>query len=198
MNGETPQYMSKSEFAAAQGWVPSYVSKLNKQGRLVLTADGRVDVPATLAKMKGTADPSKEGVRQRHEQERLERGVHQHLRPGAPDMEPPPDQSPRYHDFQKARARREHYLAEQAELEYKKLCGELVERGPVEAAAERLGRMLRDSVLGVATKLAPKVAAESDPWTVEQTIRAALRAALDDIAKLTAEDLQRALDEGLH
>ncbi len=43
------QAMSKSEFAAYKGWSKPYVSKLAKQGRLVLTADGKVDVVATEA-----------------------------------------------------------------------------------------------------------------------------------------------------
>ena len=45
------QLVNKSAFARMMGWVPSYVSQLNKEGRLVLDATGKkVDVDATLAK----------------------------------------------------------------------------------------------------------------------------------------------------
>ncbi len=195
MAGEIEKFLTKSEFAASQGWRPSYVTKLKDQGRLVMSEDGKkVDVAATLAKLKETSDPSKVGVQKRHADERNEKDVGQHTRSSAPDE---PD-SASYGAFQTARARREHYLAQQAELEYKRMCGDLVERAPVEAAAEKTGRMLRDTMLGLPTKVAPQLIAVTDPWEIEQLLRSAIRTALDDIARLTAEDLQRLLDDDLH
>ena len=61
------ELMRKSDFARSQGWVPSYVSKLAKENRLVYGPDGKlVDVQKTLALLGKTADPSKAGVAQRH------------------------------------------------------------------------------------------------------------------------------------
>lgn len=192
MTGEI--YLSKSEFAASQGWRPSYVTKLKDQGRLVMSPDGKkVDVPATLAKLQETTDPSKLGVQKRHADERTHRDVGQHTRSSAPGDDE--TSSGGHGRFQEARARREHYLAQQAELEYRKMCGELVERAPVAAAAEKAGRMLRDSMLGLPTKVAPQLAVLTDAWEVEQALRNAIRTALEDIARLTAEDLSRILDE---
>lgn len=92
-----------------------------------------------------------------------------------------------------ARTRRETADASRAELELRKLEGELVERRRVEAAAAGIGRMLRDAVLGVPTKLAPDLAHLTDPWEIEQRIAAALRQVLDDITRLTVDDLERAM-----
>lgn len=50
----TPATGSQADFARAQGWSKGYVSKLKGEGRLVFAADGVVDFPATLARIKAT------------------------------------------------------------------------------------------------------------------------------------------------
>jgi hypothetical protein len=51
-----PQICTKAEFARLNGWGKSYVSKLGLEGRLVLTADERVDVAASLARIQATTN----------------------------------------------------------------------------------------------------------------------------------------------
>ncbi len=46
---------TQSEFAAANGWSKSYVTKLKQEGRLVLTPAGLVDFPASLDSIKATS-----------------------------------------------------------------------------------------------------------------------------------------------
>ena len=193
--GSENQFLSRSEFARSQGWSPSYVTKLGDQKRLVLSADGKkVDVAATLALLRKTEDPGKEAVRQRHQEGRVDKHVGAHVRPDAGDEGPAPaaSSSPEYWTN---KARREGNLADLAELELRKKCGELVEKARVEEAATRLGRLLRDAVFGVPTRLAPELASISDAFEVEQRLRGALRQVFDDIAKLTADDLGRAMQQ---
>lgn len=185
--------LSKSEFAAHKGWSKPYVSKLAKQGRLAMTADGKVDVAATEALLQRTADPSKTGVAERHQRERVERGVTAHLIPTAPPLESPPDSEDEGIDFQKARARREHYLARLAENEARKSDGELVEREAVENAAFATGRLLRDLLLGLPKQISAELAAISDPWELERRLSAGLRRVLEDANRLSAADLEHAI-----
>ncbi|NHN79614.1 terminase small subunit [Azotobacter chroococcum] len=186
--------LSKSEFAAHKGWSKPYVSKLAKQGRLVMTADGKVDVAATEALLQRTADPSKAAVAERHQRERVERGVTAHLAPAAPPLDPPPDRpEDEGIDFQKARARREHYLARLAENEARKSDGELVEREAVENAAFATGRLLRDLLLGLPKQIGAELAAISDPWELERRLTAGLRRVLEDANRLSAADLEHAI-----
>jgi hypothetical protein len=113
--------ISKSEFAARRGWAKSYVSKLAKQDRLVLTEDGKVELEATELLLASSADPSKAGVTARHDQQRIERNVHSELSIAAEQPAvPPTGKAP---DFQKARAHREHFLAQLAEAEFYKVQG---------------------------------------------------------------------------
>lgn len=185
--------LTKSEFAASRGWSKPYVSKLVKLGRLVLTPDGRVDVTATDALLAETADPSKGGVTQRHEQERIAKGVTSHIQAGAPptDLSTPP--APGKPDFQKARAHREHYLSLLAEDEYLKQHGLLAEVPAVENAAFATGRMLRDLLLGLPKQISPELAALSDPWEVERLLTSGLRRVLEDAERVSSSDLADAI-----
>lgn len=193
MSGEV-QFLSRSEFASAQGWSPSYVTKLGKQGRLILDAEGkRVDVSATLAGLKRTEDPGKEAVRQRHAEGRTDKHVGAHVRPDAPADEVNTGAAdPQYWNN---KARREGALAELAELELAKKRGELVDRARVESAAFAIGRMLRDAVLGLPTQLAPALVSMTDAFEVETKLRAALRQVFEDTVKLTADDLDKAMEQ---
>jgi hypothetical protein len=92
-----------------------------------------------------------------------------------------------------ARTLREQSEAAIADMKRRQMEGDLVERKRVEEAAMRIGRMLRDAVLGVPTKLAPEVSHLSDAWEIEQRLSAALRQVLDDVAKMTTDDLARAM-----
>lgn len=187
MNSQV-QYLSRSEFASAQGWSPSYVTKLGKQGRLVLDGAGKmVDVPATLEGLKRTEDPGKESVRQRHADTRGDK----HMRPDSGEDSPPAAADPRYWDN---KARREGALAELAELELAKQRGNLIERARVESAAFAIGRMLRDAVLGVPTQLAPQIVGQTDAFAIEQMLRTALRQVLEDHSRMTGDDLARAME----
>lgn len=185
------QFVRKSEYARMHGWHRSYVSKLQTEGRLVLSGDGKlVDWAASDALIGKTADPSKLGVQQRWADERGPRVDDDDVLPGTENVASraapaangtaavaAPD-SP----FHQARAHREHYNGQMARLEYEWLTGLLVSRPRVEDAAHTMGRLLRDRILGMAPRVAPELAAISDPWELERRLTAALRTVLDDVA----------------
>lgn len=181
-----PELMRKSDFARSQGWVPSYVSKLAKEKRLVYGPDGKlIDVQKTLALLGKTADPSKVGVAQRHAQTRTQ----QLLSLPSDDYIPGPPNGAGLPDFQRARATREHYMSELARVELDNTLQRTVERAVVERTAYSYARLTRDVVMAVPAKLADDLSTMTDPWQIEQTLDDALRAALADIAKMSAHDL---------
>lgn len=181
--------LSKSEFADSRGWSRAYVSKLAKQDRLVLTADGKVDVAATNALLCDTADPSKAGVANRHQRERAEKGVHALVSPTAPSSLPAPSGTAG-DGYQKARAHREHYLALLAEDEFLKGRGALVERAAVDSAAFSTARTLRDLLLGLPAQVAGELVAITDPWQMERRLTELLRRVLEDAEGLIQLDAE--------
>ena len=108
--------------------------------------------------------------------------------PGSPDEPSDPD-------YFSARTRRELALAQLAELELARTAGRQVDRERVAAVAMRIGRLLRDTVLGLPTPLAPVLAEMTDPLAVETRLTEALRAALSDVARLSTQDLEALLGE---
>ncbi|AZE46986.1 hypothetical protein C4K04_1294 [Pseudomonas chlororaphis] len=189
--------LTKSEFAARHGWSKSYVSKLAKQDRLVLTTDGKVDVEATEALLAESADPSKAAVAARHEENRIERDVRSQLQPGGdtPAVQPLEPVPGGGHNFQRSKAHREFYLAQLAEAEFHKVQGNLVERQAVEDAAFAAGRMLRDQMFGLAPQLAAEVAGMSDPWEIEKHLSGAFRRVFTEAGKMNSADLERAITQ---
>lgn len=185
--------ISKSEFAARRGWAKSYVSKLAKQDRLVLTEDGKVELEATELILATSADPSKASVAARHDQHRIERNVHSALSITAetPAVQP----ATKAPDFQKARAHREYFLAQLAEAEFHKVQGNLVEREAVSKAAFTAGRMLRDLVFGLSPQLAPELAAMTDPWEIEKHLTGTFRRVFNDAGRMATGDLEQAMTQ---
>lgn len=84
-----------------------------ENGRLVLSPNGKqVDVPATEALIRHTADPSKTAVAARHQQERLQRDIYSQVavQSEPTNMATPPPADPAQGQtpgFQKARAHRD-------------------------------------------------------------------------------------------
>ncbi|STQ91744.1 terminase small subunit [Iodobacter fluviatilis] len=192
-------YLSKKAFADSQGWSPSYVTKLLKTGRLILSPDGKkVDGAATLALIGKTIDPAKEGVRQRHEQARIQRDVYDEVHADRPVLPVKTAAAPlpgelMFTDFQEARTSREGYLAKLAKVEYERVCQQTVDRQAVHDAAHRYGRLLRDTLLGVPKQISSDLAAITDPWVLEQLLTERLRKTLEDVSKLGKDDMDRAM-----
>lgn len=192
-----PLFLSKSAFAARIGRTPSYITWLKGNNRLVLSPDGKqVDVLATEALILETADPSKAAVAARHQQDRIQRDVYSQL---SPQVEPTNTAAPQLpvtvkgHDFQKARAMREHNLAQLAEIELHKAQGSLVARDAVELGAYNAGRHLRDQLFGLLPQLSHKLAAMTDPWDIEKHLAATLRKSLEEAERMSSSDLERAM-----
>jgi hypothetical protein len=192
-------YLSKSAFAARIGRAPSYITWLKNNNRLVLSPDGKlVDVQASEALIRDTADPSKTAVAERHQQDRIQRDVYSQL---STQTEPTSTAAPpqvltsdgKQPDFQKARALREHNMAKLAEIEVGKAQGSLVSKEAVETGAYNAGRLLRDQLFGPLPQLSHDLAAMTDPWLIEKHLTATFRRTLEEAERLSSADLEHAM-----
>lgn len=187
---KTPeQFVRKAEYARMRGWNRSYVAKLLKEERLVLSPDeALVDWAATDALLGVTSDPSKKGVQDRWADHRRERDVGVELDPAKARANEAPDESPgsspgtsggRYHYW---REKREMELALVAERERKKLDNELVDANAMRLATEQLARQVRDRLLALPERVHLQVAFESDPLKVLQMLENEMRDCLKQIS----------------
>ncbi len=182
------KYLSRSAFAALQGWSPSYITKLGDQGRLKFCPDNPllIDVAATLADLLRTGDPRKATVRLHHAAVRVAKHVTPYLRADAPDDAPQASADPKYWA---SKARREGALASIAEMELAGMRRDLVARQRVEAIASLAGEKLREAMLRLPPLLSPEFAAMGDAFAIEVKLRDALRRVFVEASKMTPDDL---------
>jgi hypothetical protein len=180
--------VSKKAFAELYGCGKSYVSQLVKDGRLVLTDAGLVDVEKSFELLGVTSDPSKAGVRERWEAYRAGSeatgtatgaaalptarpaaaalgGAGQltldDLPPAAPAPAPAePPRSSAYHD---ARTQREQAQARMAQLDLQKALGEVLAAEPTLKAVMDAHLAARGEIMKMPARLAQLVAVQSDP-----------------------------------
>lgn len=93
-------------------------------------------------------------------------------------------------EYWKTRTRRENAEATIAELKAAEMAGSLVSIERVKAASMRMSRMLRDALLAIPAKISPQLAIETEVHTIDRMLGDALRRVLDDIAGMTANDIE--------
>lgn len=142
------QLLTQTEYAKHRGSRSrTPISRAIKKHRIPLH-DGKID-PAE-------ADPILDAMRDRSGRGRKPKGT-----PG-----PKASNKPGPGSFGEAQAKREHYKALLAELDYRKRSGELVEVAAVEKEAFRVGRQVRDALMALPDRLAGVLAAESNQHEV--------------------------------
>ncbi|MCA0196622.1 MAG: hypothetical protein LCH59_00720 [Proteobacteria bacterium] len=196
-----PETLSFSEFARRHNWKPSYVTQLRKDGRLVLTADGRRVLAAeSIARIAATRDPSKAGVRARHAAGRGQ------VAPEAGDpgnevgqasagQEPPvsagggdddgdmPFNSPHQLRRAKALADKEEALARKAQREELVEMGQLLVKDEVVAAVADGVVQLRAGLELLVSTLPATLAALDDEDEVRVQMRDAFEQMLGDLSR---------------
>jgi len=180
--------MTIAEFSAHLGYGRTYGYQLQKEGRLVMAEDGKhVLVAESIARVRVTEDPSKQGVAQRHAAARLQKASPPESGVAAPDMpaDDDPDAGPvggpvpPGFDFQVAKAKREHFAALEAEVSYRARAKELLEASEVRAAVSEVMTVLRTTIEGMSHRLAPALTAAVKESEVRAMLDAEIRYALD-------------------
>ena len=194
--------ISQAEFARQIGVAKSWVTALKIAGRLVLTADGKVDASASIARIAATTDPNRDDVARRHA---AARAGHPNA-PGQPALSPgqqtPPDAPPAPapaplqsapagataipdevgNTYQAARAVKEKYAAMTARLEYLRESGKVIDREAVAAAIEDIVTALRQGLEQQPSRLAPELVG-LDLDAIRATLKRETTAALTALSK---------------
>jgi hypothetical protein len=126
----TRESCSQAEFARSQDWSKSYVTKLKQEGRLVFTAEGLVDIAASLAKIRESTT--------------------------APERASPPAQTDGYSD---AAERDKYYASELKRLEYEAQVRKVLQAGDVVAVITDAATRLRGALESWPDRLSPLLAA---------------------------------------
>lgn len=182
--------MTQAEFAKHRGVSEAMVSRWKAKGLLVFTAEGRVDVAASMDLLDRMLDPARGGNRAARPS-----AVSASRPPAAPAPPPagtlPPAAWPQdggdkaNYNVEAARERRA--KAQLAELELAEKAGTLVPAGDVEALFFDRVRAARDLFAQIGRRIAPDLALETDPAKIEAKLNAEYRAVC---AALAAGDVR--------
>jgi hypothetical protein len=186
------RHLPKSRFAdEVLGCARSYVSKLAKQGKLVLDDRGWVDVQASMPLIKaGYGAPERGRAAQRAEQAARQAGTEppgeDSADPQATKPEPPRDLNAEFRD------KKEHYLAENARLDYEERCGTLMKAADVQTVVAGAFTGLRVRLEAWPERLAPQLAPIADETQMRATLAGEVEALLHELAHDLANLLRAA------
>lgn len=161
--------VTQVEFAKMEDRGKSYITKLKQAGRLVMEGD-KVNVEASRARIAATADPNRDDVKQRWEEQRREEQYWEEQRNN-------PETVKIGNRYQAARAVKEKFAAMSAKLDYERAIGKLVERTEVEAAVEDVTSIIRQALEQMPHRTAPELVGKTLDQiraTLKQDIHAAL------------------------
>lgn len=162
---------TQAEFAATLGKDKSYVTRLKQAGRLVLTADGLVDVEASQARIAATADPSRAAS-----VEARQAGA------TTPKQAASPANEAIGNSYQTAKAVNEKYKALTAKLEYEKASGKLVDAEAATLFAADLAATFRSALEVLPDRLAPELVPLNDTETTRAVLVESFEQVLTDLA----------------
>ena len=84
-------------------------------------------------------------------------------------------------DYQKARAVREAYSAKLTQMEYQEKIGDLIPRDELKIALFNAGRICRDTLTQIPTRIASQLAAEKDPHATQLMLATEINRALSEL-----------------
>lgn len=161
-----PKLISKTDFAKQLKSSKAYVSKLLREEIIEEEDNGLIDPKKAMAGIRAAADPARRQFRRTN-------GTR------APDAAASGTGKLSY---QTARTAHEGYKAKLAELEYRRAMGQLVDAEEVKAAAFNAARSVRDAIKNIPDRIAPLLAAETNPRKVHAMLTDELNKALEALA----------------
>lgn len=186
MNGKV-ELITQAEYARRRDVAKSAVARAVREKRITLI-NGKIDpAVADIQWEKNTRARADSGAAST--QATQSEGGGTSSAPGGPAA-PPAAQHDDYKDYRTRRERADAEMAERANL---KDAGLLVERSRVERGIFDVGRAMRDAVMSVGPRAAPKCVSLSDARDIEHVITEEVRKALQDfevrmLERLPAKD----------
>ena len=171
-----------SDYAAHLGVSNAYITKLRKQGRLVMVEAGGkqlVNFDASDRLIRNTADLGRAGNGRNAGGGSALMGDLDRAVP----MDAPASGAKFDVLFRKAQTQERVYVAKLAQLKWEEESGDLIRVADVRATLAHVVATTREALLQLPARMAPLLAAESDTAAVQNLLHAEIHAALDTLAK---------------
>lgn len=185
----SPNVVSKAQYARMKGIDRSSITRWAQAGRVALDEDGKVLVAESEQLLAMTSDPSKQGVVERHKQERGQ-GVIDLNVAAVEKISSKKSQHEAYGKRITESARHEAAKAERAELELAQYKNEITDVDGVKKAMVDFATLARQTYDRISFDLKLRLAVEMDA----DKIFVLLKSALDDASRKVSETLKAQLD----
>lgn len=183
MEAAEPVTESLADFARRLDYKKSYITKLKQDGRLVMAPDGKhVMVEASIALLRQTSDPSRQGVADRHAAARSESPAPDQDDENG-DVPQAPVATPEQRMFHQSRAQKEHWNALAAQRDYEVSMRQLLPAAEVDGAIADAVTQLRARLETLPDILAPQLAAEPDEAKCRALLADEIEHALQELAR---------------
>lgn len=176
--------LTQKQYALARGVSESYVSKLKRQGRMVFTAAGLVNVEATDRLVANTADPARGGDRTAGASPADAMAAEPQASAPAASRASGKGSLEQDAGYRSAATRERLAKARIAELELAELAGALVRREDVDRLVFGLARMAMDKMLAIPERLGGQLAVETDVAVCEKLVEDELRSACEGMTRI--------------
>lgn len=176
--------MRPAELARRLGVSRQAVSDLVRRGILTPDANGRIDEAAARAAILSSVHPTSKTVQAAQASASAPIDPVAAAPALAPAAAPQPEAAAT--NYHVAKTMREAAEAHIARLKLAEMRGELIRTDAVRAVMSNIFATTREAVLQMPARLAPLLAAESDPAAVQNLLHAELHAALESLANSPA------------
>jgi phage terminase Nu1 subunit (DNA packaging protein) len=171
-----PKLVNQAEYARLKGVDKSHITRLIKQGKLTRTKSGKIDPAKADLELAAAAHPA-----------------HRARSKAAKNL-PAPEEKPAHSNgngssgaggkltFTEASTKKETFAAHLKQLEFEAESKRLVDRQDVTNTAFEVGRIVRNAIMKVSSRIASVVASETDHRVCKRLIDEELRLALEPLA----------------
>lgn len=184
--------VSKAEYARMKGINRSGITRWAQAGRVALDDDGNILVAESEALLAMTADPAKQGVVERHKQERGQGVIDLNVAP-VEKVSSKKSQHEAYGKRITESARHEAAKAERAELELAQYKNEITDVDGVKKAMVDFATLARQTYDRISFDLKLRLAVEVDP----DKVFVLLKNAIDDASRKVSDTLKAQLDSAI-
>lgn len=186
--GEGP-FISQAELARFLGMHRGSVTRFKQAGRLVIKS-GKVDLEASLRRLEETRDPNRDDVAARHAATRGQIPA-----PGSSGSSGDEGSGSSGETYQAARAKKERFLALQAELDYERAMGKLIDREAVVRSVADVVTTMRQALENRAHRLAPELVGQ-DLDAIRSALRVDTVEALTELEREFSRQIAEIAEEG--
>ena len=169
--------ITQAEFARRRGWTKQYINRLKKEGRLIMVG-GLVDDIASKESLEGEVNPLRKNDGTA--------GTRKAVEVTTPDGGDNENKDSLIHHKKK----REKYNAELAQLKYEESIGKLVKKVEVDRDGFAVGRIIRDAIQAIPSRMMDALAAEDNPKKIHIMLEREFDLALEELSKTKIEDTE--------